>query len=63
MARVQATCLTTETVQGAALSLQSIDNIKGSDGLALSVLSVGDGITDDRLKERLEHTARLFVDH
>jgi hypothetical protein len=27
------------------------------------VFGVGDGITDDRLEERLEDTAGLFVDH
>lgn len=27
------------------------------------MLGVGDGITDDRLEERLEDTAGLFVDH
>ena len=45
--------LTTETVQSAALSLQSIDDIERGDGLALGVLSVGDGVTDDTLQEGL----------
>lgn len=55
--------LTTETVQGAALALESVDNIQRSDGLALGVLSVGDGITDDTLKEGLQNTTGLLVDH
>ena len=55
--------LTTEAVQGAALSLQSVDNVEGGDGLALGVLSVGDSITDDALEEGLEDTTGLFVDH
>ena len=55
-------CLTTESVEGAALPLQSIDNIHSGDGLPLGVLSVGDSITDDVLKENLEDTTGLFVD-
>ena len=55
--------LTTKTVEGTALALESVDNVKGSDGLTLSVLSVGDGVTNDRLKESLEDTTGLFVDH
>jgi hypothetical protein len=46
-----ATRLTAEAIQGSALSLQSIDDIERGDGLALGVLGVGDGITDDRLEE------------
>jgi hypothetical protein len=45
--------LTTETVEGTALALEGVDNIEGCDGLALGVLSVGDGITDDTLEEGL----------
>lgn len=56
-------CLTTETVEGTALSLQSVDNVQGSDGLALSVLSVCDSIADDTLKEGLQDTTGLLVDH
>lgn len=55
--------LTTETVQGAALSLESVDDVKRGDGLALGVLGVGDGITDDTLEEGLEDTSGLLVDH
>lgn len=56
-------CLTTETVKGAALALESVDDIKRGDSLALGVLSIGNGITDDTLEEGLEDTAGLFVDH
>jgi hypothetical protein len=56
-------CLTTETVQGAALALKGVDNVKRGDGLALGVLSVGDGVTDDTLKEGLQDTTGLLVDH
>jgi hypothetical protein len=55
--------LATETVQGATLSLQCIDDVERGDGLALGVLGVGDGITDDTLEEALQDTAGLLVDH
>jgi hypothetical protein len=55
--------LTTETVQGAALSLECVDNIERRDGLALGVLGVGDGVTNDTLEEGLQDTASLLVDH
>ena len=54
--------LSTEPVEGAALALESIDNIESSDGLAAGVLSVGHGIANNVLKEHLEDTAGLFVD-
>jgi hypothetical protein len=46
-----------------ALSLESIDDIKRGDSLALGVLGVCDGVADDRLEEGLEDTAGLLVDH
>jgi len=55
--------LTTETVKGATLALESVDDVERGDGLALGVLGVGDGITDDALEEGLEDTTGLFVDH
>jgi hypothetical protein len=55
--------LATEAVQGTTLALEGIDDVEGGDGLALGVLGVGDGITDDRLEEGLEDTTGLFVDH
>ena len=54
--------LTTESVEGLALPLKGVDNIHGGDGLPASVLGVGDGVTDDVLKEDLEDTAGLLVD-
>lgn len=45
--------LSTETVEGTALALESVDNIERCDGLALGVFGVGDGITDDTLEEGL----------
>ena len=55
--------LSTETVQSAALSLESVDNIEGGDGLSLGVLSVGDGVSDDTFEEGLQDTAGFLVDH
>jgi len=45
------------------LPLEGVDDIERGDGLALGVLGVGDGVTDDTLEEGLEHTAGLLVDH
>ena len=47
---------TSESVEGTSLTLQSIDDIHGGDSLPLGVLGVGNGITDDVLKENLEYT-------
>ena len=54
--------LTTESVESAALSLQSVDNIHSSDGLTLGMLGVSNCITDDILEENFEYTSGLFVD-
>lgn len=54
--------LTTESVEGSALALEGIDNIHGGDSLPLGMLSVGDSITDDVLKEDLEDTSGLLID-
>ena len=55
-------CLTSESVQGASLPLESIDDIHGSDSLPLGVFGVGDSIPDDILKEDLEDSTSLLVD-
>merc|ERR1719422_1752479 len=55
-------CLTSESVQGASLPLEGIDDIHGGDGLPLGVLGVGDGIPDHVLKEDLEDATGLLVD-
>ena len=55
--------LTTETVQSAALSLQGVNNVERCDGLTLGVFCVCDCIANDTLKEGLENTTGLFVDH
>ena len=45
------------------MSLEGVDDVERRDRLALGVLRVRDGVTDDTLEERLENTTRLLVDH
>ena len=45
--KIHAKCLTAEAVQGAALALEGVHDVKSSDGLAASMLGVGHGVTDD----------------
>jgi hypothetical protein len=53
--------LTSETVEGATLSLEGVNNIHGSDSLPLGMLSVSDSITNHILQEDLEHGTGLFI--
>ena len=55
--------LATETVQSAALSLEGIDNVEGSDCLSFGVFGIGNSVANNALKEGLQNTASLFVDH
>ena len=52
----------TETIEGLSLSLKSIDDIEGGDGLSLGVLGVSDGVSDDVLKEVSEDNSGLVID-
>ena len=54
--------LTTKTVDSASLTLESIYNVEGSDGLSLGVFSVSDGIADDAFEEDFEDASGFFVD-
>ena len=54
--------LSAKVVENAALALESVNNIHGSDGLAAGVLGVGHGIADDVLEGDLEDRAGLLVD-
>ncbi len=54
--------LSTESVEGSALSLESVDDIHGGDGLSLGVFGVGDGISDDIFQENFEDTSGFFID-
>lgn len=51
------------TSDAGRLTLEGVDNVEGGDSLALCVLGVRDGVTDDTLEEGLEDTTSLLVDH
>jgi hypothetical protein len=51
-----------ETVEGASLALEGVDDIHGGNGLATSAIAVGDRVADYVLEEHLENTASLFID-
>merc|ERR1711977_168202 len=54
--------LGTETVERAALALESVDDVERRDRLALGVLRVRDRVADHAFKEELEYTTSLVVD-
>ena len=54
--------LSAKSVQSPSLSLESVDDVHGGDGLPLGVLGVCHGITDDVLKENFQNSAGLLVD-
>ena len=51
-----------ETVEGSALTLESVDDVESGDGLALGVLGVDNGVADNVLEEAAEDGAGLLVD-
>ena len=57
------TTLTTETVEGAALALEGVDNIERCDRLALGMLGIGNSITNDTLEECLKDATSFLIDH
>ena len=54
--------LASESVEGSSLSLESVDDVKSSDGLSSGVFSVGYRVTDDVLQEGLENSSGLLID-
>ena len=54
--------LTSESVEGSALSFQSVDNVHCCDSLSLCMLCVCNGIADYVFQEHLEYSTGLFVD-
>jgi hypothetical protein len=54
--------LTSETVEGLALTLEGVDNIHGGNSLTTGVLRVGNRVTNDVLEEDLQDSTSLFVD-
>ena len=59
---VVAVALAAESVEGATLALERVDDVHGGDGLSLGVLRVGDGVANDVLEEDLEDASGLLVD-
>ena len=57
-----ARCLTSEAVQSAALSLECVDDVKSGHSLPAGMLSVGDSVSDDVLKEHFQDASGLLVD-
>ena len=57
-----ASCSSAETVEGSALSLESVDNVESGDGLSLGVFGVDNGVADNVLEEGSEDSAGLLVD-
>ena len=55
-------CSAAESVESAALPLEGVHDIHGSDCLSLGVLGVGDSVADDVFQEGLEDPAGLLVD-
>ena len=53
---------TSESVDGSALPLKSIDDVHSSDGFSSGVLSVGDGISNNTLKESLKDLSGIVID-
>ena len=62
MTAVSMTRLSSETVEGASLALEGIDDVEGGDGLTLGVLGVSHGIANDVLEKDLENRTGLLVD-
>ena len=60
--KIESRSLTAESIKSASLPLQGVHDVHGGNGLSLGVLSVGDGITDDVLKEHLQNSTSLFID-
>ena len=53
--------LSTKSIESAALTLQGIDNVHGSDSLSLGVVSVSDRVANDALQKDAQNGAGLFV--
>ena len=54
--------LTSETVKGLSLTLKSVNNVHGNNGLTAGVFSVSYGIADNVFEENLEYSTSLFID-
>ncbi|KAH0810749.1 hypothetical protein GEV33_012043 [Tenebrio molitor] len=54
--------LTSETIEGASLTFQGVDDIHGCYGLTFGVFSVGDGISDDVFQKNFQYSTGFLVD-
>lgn len=54
--------LTSETIEGASLSLEGIDDIHGGNGLSLGVLGVCDCITNHIFEKDFQDSTGFFID-
>ena len=61
-ALVEQSSLTSESVQGLALSLEGVDDVHGNNCLPLGVLGVGNSIPDHAFQVVLQNTSGLLVD-
>ena len=53
--------LSSESVESTALPLECVDNVHGGDSLPLGMFSVGNGVTDNVLKEYLQDSTGFLV--
>ncbi len=51
---MNARCLATKAIEGAALALECIHDVKGGDSFALCVLRIGDCISDNTVNAWLD---------
>ena len=54
--------LTAKAVERAALAFERVHDVHRCDGLATSVFSISDGVTNHVLQKDFQHATRLFVD-
>ena len=51
-----------ESIESSSLSLKRVDNVHSSNSLSLSVIGVGNGISNDSSQEFLEDISNFLVD-
>ena len=51
-----------KAIKSLSLTFQGVDDVQSSDRLSASMLGVGDGVTDNVLKEGLEDASGLVID-
>ena len=54
--------LTSESIEGTSLPLESVDHVHGGDGLPLGVLGVGDGVPDYVLEKNFKDSTGFLID-